>query len=196
MYSFRTLTWLVSFLLLSGCVTLYQPVPEGYTGTIAQVADSYNNLTNSYADYFELNKVDGKAIKGSFAETRSRNYGRGMAFDPYMVSRPLPTKEQTLTLIAYRFYSTDFESMLSDNYMIRHTFTFTPKANEHYRVSGEVTSEQSSVWLEDSKGNKIAGSYFSIDAATREENNRLAREQRQQEIIAKNKEERRKKRGF
>jgi uncharacterized lipoprotein YajG len=51
----RTIIILAAFLLLTGCAT-YQPIPEGYTGPVAKITDTYANKEPTKAHYYELQK--------------------------------------------------------------------------------------------------------------------------------------------
>ncbi|NVJ59348.1 MAG: hypothetical protein HWE27_03105 [Gammaproteobacteria bacterium] len=177
----RLLSIIVFSLMFYGCAAPYKPVPEGYTGSIAYVEDTYSHKQTSTAHFYELAMVNGRHIESSWGATRSRNYGRGREFDPVMVKRRLPAEPLEVTIQAYQFFSTDFESMIGDNYLLQHTFNFTPKANEEYRVKGDVLWLRTSVWLEDSNGEKVEGSFLSLEAIDRKEKLKTDKEKRRKE---------------
>lgn len=173
--------------LIVGCATLYTPVPDGYIGAVAQVEDTFDNKRSSIAHFYELAKVNGQNIERSWGATRGRNYGRGFHFEPVMITRKLPTIPLEVTLEAYRFFSTDGQGMFSDNYSLQHTFSFTPKASELYRVKGDVSVGRTSVWLEDSNGNRVEKSYISLDPAGRDAKNKAESAKRKKERKARKK---------
>ena len=142
--------------LLTGCMAVYQPIPEGYSGEIATITDSFANKGNSKADYFMLTQIDGNTIESSWGATRSRNYGGGFAFTPAIISRDVPTQNLTLTLTGMVFFPTDAQAMFGKTLKVEGTFSFSPEANEVYTVNGELSKDASKVWLEDSSGTVVS----------------------------------------
>jgi len=146
---------LMVMISVSGCAT-FEPVPEGYQGPTATIKDTYSNKTATFAHYFELDKVNGNQIAGSFGETRSKNYGRGTYFEPAMVERKILPEEQVLSISGYVFFPTDAQLLFGDLLEVKGEFTFTPKADETYLVKGSINKKESEVWLEDSEGNVVS----------------------------------------
>jgi hypothetical protein len=114
-----------------------------------------SNKANTKADYFMLTKIDDQPIENSWSETRSANYGRGMSFNPVMLSRQVLPKNQTFTIVGMVFFPTDFQSIIGDEMKVEKNITFTPKIGMTYYVKGELSKDNSKVWLEDSAGNII-----------------------------------------
>ena len=170
-----------------GCGTAYNPMPEGYSGPTFRIDDTYNNRKRSIAHYYVLSEFNGNGLRTSWSETRSANYGKGLQFEPSMVSRELPVGKLDVTISALRFYSTDAEQMFGDVNDLSHTFSFTPKEYEIYKVRGDVSNERTSVWLEDSLGNRIEGSYLSLNAEERKAKLRAEKKKRRKEKRARKK---------
>ncbi len=145
-------------LLLSSCASIYQPIPEGYTGETAIVKDSSSNLTSTNAHYFILLKIDDKYIEHSWGKTRQENYGRGMRFTQHIVMRDVLPKSQKFTIQGLVFFPTDAQAIFGDEMSVTKEFMFTPVAGEKYMVKGELDKKSSTVWLEDSKGNIVENS--------------------------------------
>ena len=79
--------------LLCGCTV--NPVPEGYTGPVAKITDSYNYRSDSALDFFVVTKVNGKPIDESLSATAGGNYGRGFAMRAFVIGRKVPAQEAT-----------------------------------------------------------------------------------------------------
>ena len=62
-------------LLLAACAE--KPVPEGYQGPLADVADTAVPVSGSSADVFYLSAVNGRTIDDSVRATATANAGRG-----------------------------------------------------------------------------------------------------------------------
>ena len=149
----------VVMITLAGCAT-YKPVPDGYSGPTASIKDTYVNKTATSAHYFELNKVNGKYVSSSFGETRGRNYGRGMIFDPVMVEREVLPEEQVFTIVGHVFFPTDAQLLFGNTLKVEGTVKFVPEAGETYLVRGSISESISEVWIENSRG-KIVGEKIS-----------------------------------
>ena len=145
--------------ILASCATIYEPIPAGYTGETATVKDSYTNLASTKAHYFILYKMDDQYVSHSWSATRSANYGMGMLFTPSMVTRKVTTEEHKYTIQGLVFFPTDVQALIGDNMSVEKEFLFSPAAGETYTVKGELSKEGSKVWLEDSSGSVIEGSY-------------------------------------
>lgn len=187
----KALLTVFAAVLLTGCVSIHKAVPDDYEGPVARVSDSFDNKEADSAHFYELAKVDGKSIATSWGNTRSANYGRGAEFDPYMVTRKVLPQSQQFTILAYRFYSTDFGSMFGDNYYIEHTFSFVPQENVHYVVKGKVSEPKTQVWLEDMEGNRVPESFLSLTKIDREyadEARKKEKAKKRAEYLAKEKE--------
>lgn len=145
-------------IVLSGCASVYQPIPEGYTGETSTINDSYTNKESTKAHYFILYKMDDKYVEHSWSKTRMDNYGQGMRFTPSIVSREVIPKEQKFTLQGLVFFPTDAQLLFGDDMSVTKEFNFAPKAGETYTVRGKLNKSGSSVWLENSKGQIVEGS--------------------------------------
>lgn len=141
-------------LFLSSCATLYQPIPEGYSGEISTIKDSNTNKSH----FFMLYKINDQFIEHSWSKTRAAHYGQGFRYDPIIVSRDVMAIEQKFTLHGLVFFPTDGQAMFGDDMGVKKDFIFTPKPNETYTVRGELSKPGSKVWLEDSSGNMVEGS--------------------------------------
>ena len=177
-------------LLITACVSIYQPVPQGYVGATAIIKDSYENYTfdkksktyellayvfpllvsaeNPYvttnftpitgpfvkADFFILLKVDDKFIEDSWSKTWD-----GQNRNVYLVTRKVLPKKQKFAIRSMVFYPTDSQALFGVWSTAFHEFIFTPKADEIYIVKGEIKKPFASVWLEDSSGSIVEGSY-------------------------------------
>jgi len=152
----RTIAIIALSILFTGCASLHNPIPKGYTGPTAIVSDSFTNKEATKAHYFILSKVDQKPIETSWGQTRIDNYGKGARFTPSIIGRPLLPKPQLLEIKGLIFFPTDAQVLLGDDLAVEGEFQFTPKAGEHYTVKGAISETESKVWMEDSSGKKVS----------------------------------------
>lgn len=143
---------------LGGCVSFYEPIPQGYDGETATIIDSYARKTSVDAHYFYVTKIDKKSVETSWYLTRVAHIGKGTKFSPIIKEHLVTTQEQTFSIIGHIFYPTDAQGMFSDDLTVEKNITFSPKAGELYSVKGQLSPQGSLIWIEDSSGLKVAGS--------------------------------------
>ena len=144
-------------LFVSSCAT-FNPIPEGYSGPVANIEDTSSNDTGLSAHYFELSKINGNMISTSFNATRKKYSGQGTNFDPVMLNRDVVPEEAVFTIQGYKFFPTGAQALFSNDLMVKKDFIFTPEANKKYYIKGELSKELSQVWMEDENGNIIPAS--------------------------------------
>lgn len=152
----RTIAFIALSLFFTGCVSMYNPVPKGYTGPTAIVSDSFSNKEVTQAHYFILSKVDQKPIETSWGQTRIDNYGQGVMFTPSIIGRPILPKPQLLEIKGLIFFPTDAQLLFGDDLAVEGEFRFTPEPGEHYTVKGTISETESKVWMEDSRGKRVS----------------------------------------
>ena len=146
---------LIFVIFVSACTT-YNPIPEGYSGPVANIEDTFSDDTGSSAHYFILYKMDGKMVSNSFGATRSRYVGMGAIFDPVMIDREVLPEYAEFTIHGFKYFPTDAQAMFGDSMKIEKVVTFTPKAGEKYYIKGKLGKEKSEVWIEDASGKIIS----------------------------------------
>lgn len=138
--------------VLSGCAN-YKPVPEGYTGPVATVADSGFAEDGSKAQLFVLDGVDGNRIANSFGASASASHGRGFALTTSIVERQVPAKPMKVSLRASHTTAAPIQAIASQMagtfFSVDGVVDFTPQPNGKYVVKGDLKKESSSVWIED-----------------------------------------------
>lgn len=146
--------WLfVCVSLLSACVSFQPIIPDGYTGKVFTVNDTFTNHKKSKAHFFVLSKVDGTLIEDSGYATRVANNGHGFDMKPLMVSREITAEPHILTIQGYVHFATDGQAMFGRSMLVTKEIHLTPKPHETYKVKGVLDKSGSKVWLEDSEGN-------------------------------------------
>ena len=140
---------------LGACTS--SPIPDGYTGPIASVTDSMTQRSATSVDIFYLAKIDGRSIDESLSATRSRNYGRGFAMDPVIVSRDVPAREETFTIVGRTDYAAPILALVNKVYEVSGETRFAPEPNKAYMVRGTLGDEGSAVWIEERDSGKLVG---------------------------------------
>ena len=142
---------------LVGCAT-YKPVPEGYTGPIATVADSGFTEDGTKAQLFVLSEVDGNRIRTSFEASANASYGKGFSLTTVFVKREVPAKPMKVKLLASHTTGAPIQALFSQVagtfFSVEGTVDFNPQPNGSYVVKGELKKEGSAVWIEDANTNQ------------------------------------------
>lgn len=153
---FKSIAISIILLNLAGCMSFKASVPEGYSGTTASVNDTYTHYTGSQAHLFVLTQVDENVIENASYRTRLQNMGRKEIITPYMVNRAVTTEEQEFTIAGFVQFMQDGQTLVGENMLVSGNVSFEPIANETYSVTGELNKYNSTVWVEDSKGNIVS----------------------------------------
>ncbi len=149
--------WPVLLLVaLSGCVSPSMPVPKGYAGPVATIRDTSTNVSGTKVRFFELAKVDGRAVTTSSGETARVNYGRGFAMSPEIMARFVPATKCVLRLQGVTHVAAPILAFGGGMYHVEGEVTVTLKPDATYLVKGELAKEYSAVWLEDEQGNPVS----------------------------------------
>lgn len=156
----RAIKYLVLFVVaisLSGCETA-PLLPDDYDGPTAVIYDTVSNVKSESAHFFELDKVDGKRIKGSIGSSLEASYGQGAMLTVVRESRRVPAgNELRLTLLGMRKYAAPILEIMNGSYIVDGDIVFTPEEGKYYHVNGELSDEYSAIWIEDSEGNIVSG---------------------------------------
>lgn len=154
----KRLLSVLATIVLTGCASLHEPVPAGYAGPTAQVADSGFHESGGKAQLFVLQEVDAKTINSSIFESRKASQGRGFALTTRYVTRSLPVQPMKVKLIGTHQTAAPIHEIASRAagtfFSVEGVVDFTPTANGSYVVKGELKKDGSSVWIEDASTNQ------------------------------------------
>lgn len=138
---------------LAGCATPYQPIPQGYAGPKANLADSIKPRTGSLAEFYAVVEIDGKSITNTFGATAAANQGKGFSLTPNVVDRDLPAAPVKIKLRASHVTGAPIQAMamqMAGTYAsVDGVVDFVPEPSKRYVVTGILQKEGSSVWIED-----------------------------------------------
>ncbi|MBP7064048.1 hypothetical protein [Ferrovibrio sp.] len=154
-----------AFLIFLAACT-HNPIPEGYTGPVAMVADSYSQRSGVSADFFVLSAINDRQIDDSIVGTRMANHGQGFAQTPVALSRSIPAQPAKFTLKGRRQYGAPILELLNKIYEITGDIEFTPEPNARYVVKGSLSEEYSAVWLENSATGEVVVKKLEIRGST------------------------------
>ena len=158
--------FLMGVFFISGCATLHDPVPSGYTGETVLLEDSYTSYGSTKADIFFVQKVDGKEIDNTLYKTRDDNYGKGMYMQPSVVSRRIPAKEVTIHIVGRTAYAAPILTLINTVYEAKGDIKFTPEPRKTYIVKGKLGENYSAVWVEERMSEKIVGKIEQKDSSS------------------------------
>lgn len=150
---------------LWGCTT--NPVPEGYTGPVAKITDTYNYRSDTAYDFFVVTKVNGKRIEESVSTTAALNEGRGFAMRVFAISRKVPAEEATFTVMGRTHYAAPILAMVNPVYEITGDIKFTPLPNHDYYVEGKMDDDHSVIWIRDNTTHQQVADKIEIKGSTR-----------------------------
>ena len=155
----KTPTLLLSALALSACGAIttngsYEPVPAGYAGPVATLADSGVEESPTTAQIFAVVAVDGQAVSNSFFTTAEAKGKPGYDFSRSLVQRRVPVRAMKLMLKASHNVTDAKQAMMNlvkgrPSTLVEGEVDFTPRANGRYVVRGELLQSGSTVWVED-----------------------------------------------
>lgn len=149
---------LIFSILLSGCASLYQPVPEGYTGPTATISDSGITDNSAKAQMFVVSSIDGNFIANSLAATHGASYGQGPFLTTKIISRRVKAVPQRVKIVGTHITAAPIialVSMAAGSYLsVEGVVEFDPAPGGSYIVKGKLGKEESSVWIEDANTNE------------------------------------------
>lgn len=147
-------------LLVSACAT--NPVPEGYAGPLAKIQDTYIPRSDRAADFFILDRVNGKQVENALRATTTRNAGRGFAMEVVGYTRDVPALAATFSIRGRTHYAAPILELTNEVYQVKGDIAFTPEANRTYVVRGVLEPDYSAVWIEDAETKAVIGNKVEI----------------------------------
>jgi hypothetical protein len=154
---------LAAAVLPAACTT--SPIPEGYKGPTAYVADSAVPRSNTSVDLFYVSKVNGRRIDDSLAATNAANYGRGFLLTPKVIGRNVPAEPSTFTIVGRTHHAAPILSLMSTEYEVSGDTRFTPLPGQSYVVKGQLGPDHSAVWVEDAASGAIIGQKVEVNGS-------------------------------
>lgn len=106
-----------------------------------------------------LTKINDQLVEQSWSKTKFAYTGKGFYYEPIIVSRDVMAVEQKFTLVGLVYFATDGQAIFGDEMLVEQDFTFTPRTDETYTVRGYLSKSGSQIWLEDSSGIVVEGSF-------------------------------------
>lgn len=137
---------------LVGCAA-YKPVPDGYTGPTATVADHAEYETGGKGRFFILEAVDGNRVENSVSASRDASYGKGFSLTIRHVDRKVPIRPMKVQITGTHATAApihEFASRMAGAFFtVSGTVDFSPEAGKSYIVTGDLTKEVAAVWIVD-----------------------------------------------
>ncbi|HEX5312287.1 hypothetical protein [Aquabacterium sp.] len=142
---------------ISGCAT-YKPIPDGYTGPTASVADTGQSEDFSSAAIFAITEIDGKSIPDSFGASRAASRNRGAELRLTLIDRQVPAKKMKVKIRGSHITGAPLYEIVNRAvgmfFEVEGVVDFTPEPNGKYAVVGTLSKGHSIVWIEDAVTNK------------------------------------------
>jgi hypothetical protein len=147
-------------LAIAGCAT-FRPVPDGYTGDVAMLEDSFTMADgDSCGSFFILYQYDGHEVENAVSASAQASYGQGFHMAALGAERTVPARGAIFHVIGRTHCVAPIQEISRTVYFIEGDVQFVPEANQTYVITGEVGPTQSAVWIEQKqthvqKGNKL-----------------------------------------
>lgn len=147
----KSFTAFLLVLSLAGCATRHEPIPAGYTGPRANIADTWSLDANERDQVFAVLELDGKPIDNAVQNTRAASQGRGFQVIKRDAERDVPARGLKLKVIGTHFSSAPIAEIAR-----RAAGTFQSVEGEvdllaveggRYLVTGELSKAGSCVWV-------------------------------------------------
>lgn len=149
---FKLVGGLLVALALHGCAP-YKPVPEGYTGAVATVADSGTPGDGMKSEIFALVEVDENRIHNSFEASGPQMSGWRTVLTTRFISRPVQAKPMKVKLVGSHIHLDNMRAIVGQiagsSFSVSGAVNFTPVSGGNYIVKGELKKGASTVWIED-----------------------------------------------
>jgi hypothetical protein len=145
-------------LMLGGCVTLHNPIPKDYSGSLANVHDSFKVHSSRSADIFYIKQINNKDVINAFWKTNRASIGQNGQLMTQGHSHRIPTRKNKLLLSGETTHGAPIGYVLNagSNYVVQGELEFTAEKDKHYLISGELSKKRSAVWIEDIDGNIVS----------------------------------------
>lgn len=164
----RRLFCLVAALALTACATKLPAVAVDDSGPRAQLEDSFTVQTESKADFFVVESLNGAKADNALSATYRANNGRGMALTPAGFSRPLAAEQlQRVELKGRTHYAAPILVMTGTVYQVKGVIEFVPKTDGKYAVRGELGEAYSAIWIEDLASHLPVGNKIEIKGSAK-----------------------------
>jgi len=133
-------------------------VPEGYSGGVAEIADSFQRQSKSRATFYYIYSSNEIKIENALSKSAYLSEGQGAKLTAVNVVRSAPAQPLNLVVKAVSYNPMPFASMLSNkkNLSIEEQLTFTPEQGKKYIVRGVLNAEEQVIWVEEYLGKKVA----------------------------------------
>lgn len=156
----KTLPLLVPALLLAGCASLANPIPEGYSGPVVPLADTGRQEDGSKGQFFAALEIDGRRIQNAIRETRMASEGHGFSLTSRYTTRNVPAMAMKVKLIGTHQTAAPVHEMASRMagtfFSVEGVADFTPVQGHRYIVTGALAKERSCVWIADADSSAAA----------------------------------------
>ncbi|MES2488400.1 MAG: hypothetical protein V4607_01320 [Pseudomonadota bacterium] len=155
---------------LSGCA-LAPSIPVDYWGPQAKIEDSYFSYSNTKADVFFLDKIDGQKIWDIRHTATQASRGHGSAMTIRTIDRAVPAKQTTFHIVGRTYYVALIDQMFRTTYEVSGDVEFAPLPNHTYTVRGHIFDNGSeydnylAVWIQDDQTGEVVGKKIVLEGA-------------------------------
>jgi len=137
-------------------------VPDGYTGPLAKIQDTFTPRSDRAADFFILDRVSGKQVDNALRATTMQNQGRGFAMDVVGYTRDVPAVAAIFSIKGRTHYAAPILELTNKVYQVKGDISFAPQTNRTYVVRGVLGPDYSAVWIEEAETKAVIGNKIEI----------------------------------
>lgn len=158
----------LSVILLSGCASLSPSVPADYSGPRARLEDSSIVHSNSKADMFVAEQIDGNDIDNSMRRSQQASQGRGFELTTLPWGRSIVAGRPIKVAVKGRtVFAAPIQALTGTVYQVKGVVELTAKPDTTYIVRGEFTDQYSAVWLEDASSKAVVGKKVEVNGSAK-----------------------------
>jgi hypothetical protein len=150
---------LLPLVFLASCAHYEEPVPEGYQGPTAMLADTCIRESGSKAGCYVVIEINGKPVDNAIDESRRASSGRGSALTIATAVHRVPITPLTIKIRATHVTAAPIEEIIDRAaghfYSVEGVVKLQPEAGAVYGVRGILESAGSSVWIEETVTGRV-----------------------------------------
>ena len=159
------------------------------TQLTVDLSDTVVQLSDSNTIFYEVRKVNNKAIKNSSYSTRKRSLKHSFNMNPTATTHQIPAQAVTIQVGVFNYHKADLFGLGDSVYKLTGKLTLVADANKSYRINGTTNERYSLVWVEDQKSGLIVSDVIPSTSATTEDIQKVIAEKKQQNETRLQKEE-------
>lgn len=148
--------------------------------TTADLSDTVIQLSDSNTLFYEVRKINNKAIVNSSYSTRKRSFKHSFNMSPTAITHQIPSQAVTIQVGIFKYHKADLFGLGDSVYKLTGKLTLVADASKSYKINGITNERYSLIWIEDQKSGLIVSDVIPSASATAEDIQQVIAEKKQQ----------------